>query len=147
MKSSQARMKLNPPLLTRRSRISSRSDFIHRRRIYSAKADFVEKSTLSRAFFWRRQRDSNPRSVTLQISSVIYLLSTRTLSTGYPQVTPTTTTTFLPIIFFTSHKSFIKFMIFIATSKNAVRDTSVEFVSMPENTKKRIRSKLICGFV
>ena len=91
--------------------------------------------------------DSYPRSVTLQISSVIYLLSTRTLSTGYPQVTPTTTTTFLPIIFFTSHKSFIKFMIFIATSKNAARDTSVEFVSTPENTKRRIRSKLICGFV
>ena len=49
--------------------------------------------------------------------------------------------------FFTSHKSFIKFMIFIATSKNVVRDTSVEFVSTPENTKRRIRSKLICGFV
>ena len=38
-------------------------------------------------------------------------------------------------------------MIFIATSKNAARDTSVEFVSTPENTKRRIRSKLICGFV
>ena len=37
-------------------------------------------------------------------------------------------------------------MIFIATSKNVVRDTSVEFVSTPENTKRRIRSKLICGF-
>ena len=37
-------------------------------------------------------------------------------------------------------------MIFIATSKNAARDTSVEFVSTPENTKRRIRSKLICGF-
>ena len=58
-------MKWNPPLLSRRSRISSRSDFIHDSGFIPTKADFVEKSThcLGRqmcAFFWWSVRDSNP---------------------------------------------------------------------------------------
>ena len=46
-------MKSNPPTLTLRSKISSRSDFIHLRWIYSAEADLVEKSTsaLQMCFF------------------------------------------------------------------------------------------------
>ena len=38
-------MKLNPPPLTLRSKISSRSDFIHDSGFIPAKADLVEKST------------------------------------------------------------------------------------------------------
>ena len=38
-------MKLNPPLLTLRSKISSRSDFIHDSGFIPQKADLVEKST------------------------------------------------------------------------------------------------------
>jgi hypothetical protein len=38
-------MKLNPPPLTLRSKISSRSDFIHDSGFIPQKADLVEKST------------------------------------------------------------------------------------------------------
>ena len=38
-------MKLNPPPLTLRSKISSRSDFIHDSGFIPTKADLVEKST------------------------------------------------------------------------------------------------------
>ena len=56
-------MNLNPPLLSRRSRISSRRDFIHDSGFIPQKADLVKKSThcLGRqmcAFFWRRERNS-----------------------------------------------------------------------------------------
>ena len=45
-------MKLNPPLLSRRSRISSQSDFIHRRWIYSAIGGFSwKKHLLSQVLF------------------------------------------------------------------------------------------------
>ena len=45
-------MKLNPPLLTRRSRISSRSDFTHRRWISSAEGGFNwKKLVLSNELF------------------------------------------------------------------------------------------------
>ena len=55
-------MKLNPPPLTLRSKISSRSDFIHDSGFIPTKADLVKKSThcLGRqmcAFFWQGQKD------------------------------------------------------------------------------------------
>ena len=47
-------MKLNPPLLTLRSKISSRSDFIHDSGFIPTKADLVEKDQVDfdLVFFW-----------------------------------------------------------------------------------------------
>jgi hypothetical protein len=45
-------MKLNPPPLTLRSKISSRSDFIHDSGFIPTKADLVEKSTCFRKCFF-----------------------------------------------------------------------------------------------
>ena len=45
-------MKLNPPPLTLRSKISSRSDFIHDSGFIPTKADLVEKSTCLRKCFF-----------------------------------------------------------------------------------------------
>ena len=44
-------MKLNPPPLTLRSKISSRSDFIHDSGFIPTKADLVEKSTSFEVLF------------------------------------------------------------------------------------------------
>ena len=61
-------MKLNPPPPSRRSRISSRSDFIHRRWISSANGGFNWKKQIAFAicFFWQGQKDSNPRHPVLE---------------------------------------------------------------------------------
>ena len=68
-------MKLNPPPLTLRSKISSRSDFTHDSGFIPTKADLVEKSThcLGRqvcAFFWWGMVDSDHRSQWQQIYSL-----------------------------------------------------------------------------
>ena len=70
-------MKLNPPPYPAARQISSRSDFIHRRWIAPATADFVEKSTcLCKCFFLCRVSDLNAKPC-------VYDLDARLFCRGY----------------------------------------------------------------
>ena len=60
-------MKLNPPILSRRSRISSRSDFIHRRWIYSAIGGFSWKKHLPKQVLFSELVGQNCNSVKSRI--------------------------------------------------------------------------------